>query len=306
MRNSRTILVAATAAVLVAASTALMLARGPADPPAPESWKVTLLRHGQPVGTIVVEQGAVGDPRDLFRGYSAADKYSFEVEALDAVERPVEFWFSTRRLPPADRKIVEFLLLLPAASLLVCLFRNVVGLNSFGTFAPALLGLAFRDIQSIIGIAVVLGIFLLGWLLRRGLNRFHLLQVPRTSLLLSLVVLMLLLFIFGWHACSANGASVISLFPLVILTGMIERFWSMEEEEGASASIRTLCSTLVMAGAVWLLATTQSAARWLIDHPESLGLIMAAQLLLGRYTGFRIMELHRFRVMLANPPHVSA
>ena len=31
-------------------------------------------------------------------------------------------------------------------------YRNIIGLPSFGTFAPALIGLAFRDVQSRPGI----------------------------------------------------------------------------------------------------------------------------------------------------------
>ena len=30
-------------------------------------------------------------------------------------------------------------------------------------------------------------------------------------------------------------------------------------------------------------------------YPETLGVIMALQLLIGRYTGYRLMELYRFR-----------
>jgi hypothetical protein len=31
------------------------------------------------------------------------------------------------------------------------------------------------------------------------------------------------------------------------------------------------------------------------EHPEALGLVVAGQLLLGRYTGYRLTELARFR-----------
>ena len=54
-------------------------------------------------------------------------------------------------LPPAEQRLVEFLLLLPVAALIICVFRNVIGLGSFGTFAPALIGLAFRDLQQLAG-----------------------------------------------------------------------------------------------------------------------------------------------------------
>ena len=42
--------------------------------------------------------------------------------------------------------------------------------------------------------------------------------------------------------------------------------------------------------------------RWLVQHlfsyPETLGLVMALQLLIGRYTGYRLTELFRFRDFL--------
>jgi hypothetical protein len=40
----------------------------------------------------------------------------------------------------------------------------------------------------------------------------------------------------------------------------------------------------------------------LFRYPETLGLVMAAQLLLGRYTGYRLSELFRFRDFLRPRP----
>ena len=42
--------------------------------------------------------------------------------------------------------------------------------------------------------------------------------------------------------------------------------------------------------------------RQLFCYPETLGLIMAAQLLIGRYTGYRLLELVRFRDFLRPRP----
>ena len=37
-------------------------------------------------------------------------------------------------------------------------------------------------------------------------------------------------------------------------------------------------------------------------YPETLGLVMATQLLIGRYTGYRLMELFRLRDFLEHQP----
>jgi hypothetical protein len=35
-------------------------------------------------------------------------------------------------------------------------------------------------------------------------------------------------------------------------------------------------------------------------YPETLGLVLAAELLLGRYTGYRLSELYRFNELMRN------
>ena len=42
--------------------------------------------------------------------------------------------------------------------------------------------------------------------------------------------------------------------------------------------------------------------RQLFCYPETLGLVMAGQLLIGRYTGYRLLELFRFRDFLRPRP----
>ena len=209
---------------------------------------------------------------------------------------------SFQTLPPGERKLVEFLLLLPIAALIICVFRNLIGINSFGTFAPALVGMAFRDLASLPGLLVFVSIILIGWGIRRALDRYHLLQVPRTAFLLSLVIVVLLSAILVANFQQLAVTRYFSLFPMVILTGMIERFWTLESEDGTTSSFRTLLGTMFIAGCISLVLSLRAVADSMCRYPEILGLIMAAQLLLGRYTGYRLMELFRFRDFLGGHP----
>ena len=203
-------------------------------------------------------------------------------------------------LPPAEQRLVEFLLLLPVAALIVCVYRNLIGLGSFGTFAPALVGLAFRELGGLPGFLVFVAIVLVGWLMRKTLDHYHLLQVPRMAFLLSLVVLILIGCILAANSQDLPATRYISLFPMVILTGMIERFWMLEAEDGTASSFRTLLATLLIAVTISLLLSFHAVVHYLFRFPETLGLIMAAQLLLGRYTGYRLLELFRFRGFVAS------
>lgn len=223
-----------------------------------------------------------------------------EAAGLPAAARPAGLYGFVRRLaldalPGPEQRLVEFLLLLPIAALLVCLFRNVIGVNSFGTFAPALVGLAFRDLASLPGIAVFLGIVLIGWGMRRVLDKFHLLQVPRTAVMLSLVVMLLIAAIVAANFRDMEATKYIPLFPIVILTGMIERFWTLEVEDGTTSSFKTLLGTMLISMTIAVVLSSKTLVGHMFRFPETLGIIMAIQLLIGRYTGYRLSELLRFR-----------
>jgi hypothetical protein len=207
--------------------------------------------------------------------------------------------------PPGEEKLVEFLLLLPVAALIICICRNLIGMSCFGTFAPALIGLAFREWESLPGILVFVSIILIGWGLRHVLDRFHLLQVPRTSFLLSMVVVVLLATIVAANIEELAFTRYFSLFPMVILTGMIERFWTLETEDSTTSSFKTLVSTMVMAALISILCSRRFVVHHLMQYPETLGLVMALQLVLGRYTGYRLSELFRFRDF-AEPPALGS
>ena len=250
--------------------------------------------------------------KPLVRGRHVKDLDSaFLVERLPAVDAneaglsPLKRLFlnlSLFALPPAERRLVEILLLLPIAALVICIFRNVIGLSSFGTFAPALIGLAFHDLHSLPGIFVFVTILLIGWLMRRVLDRYHLLQVPRVATMLTLIMVVLIAAVVAANIYGAPTTRYISLFPMIILCGMVERFWTLETEDSTFASFRTLFQTMLISMVIALVLSSTSLVRHMLRFPETLGLIMAAQLLIGRYTGYRLMELLRFRDFLKQPP----
>lgn len=248
----------------------------------------------------------------IVRGKNVRDvDYAFLVERIapeDAMNardgsalRRIFLGLSLYMLPPAEQRLVEFLLLLPIAALIVCLFRNVIGLHSFGTFTPALLGLAFRELNSWPGILVFVAILLIGWVMRRILDRYQLLQVPRMAFMLSLVVLVLIAAIVAANFQDLPATRYIALFPMVILTGMIERFWTLDVEDGTAASFKTLLSTMFIALTISGILSMPAVLTHMFRYPETLGLIMAGQLLIGRYTGYRLTELFRFRDFVKQP-----
>jgi hypothetical protein len=225
---------------------------------------------------------------------------------------------SLSQLRPEEQVWVKFLLLLPVGALVVCFFRTVIGINTYGTFGPALLGLVCRDLRDFPwALGIFVAIMLTGWGIRLVLDRYHLLLVPRISVVLTSIVILLLLgmMLLGPYAGATHG--YLGLLPLVILTHMVERFWTVETEDGTAASFKTLLGTVVVAVVIALLVHVDILANGLLRlvhsdrvvppdlvrttlfrYPEALILVLAGQLLLGRYRGYRLTELFRFRDLL--------
>jgi hypothetical protein len=131
--------------------------------------------------------------------------------------------------------------------------------------------------------------------MRKLLDRFHLLLIPRTAVLLTLIVMFLLLVVGAGARAGVQVSGYLALFPLIILTHMVERFWTVEAEDGAGSSFRTLLGTLAVAVVVALALSPDAVGRAVFRFPELLGIVIAFLLLLGRYTGYRITELYRFQ-----------
>jgi hypothetical protein len=214
------------------------------------------------------------------------------------------FWRVTSfaNLAPNEQLLVRFLCLLPLGALVVSAFRVLVGIRTFGVFSPALLGLIFRDLTALPwGLGIFTGVVLVGWLFRRVLDRFHLLLIPRAAVLLTLVVAFLLVVVLVASRLGVTVTGYVALFPLIILTHMVERFWTVEAEDGTRSSFKTLLGTVVVATVVALALSPDAVTRWVVRFPETLGVVVAVQLLLGRYTGYRVTELYRFQDVIEMP-----
>ena len=63
----------------------------------------------------------------------------------------------------------------------------------------------------------------------------------------------------------------LALFPLIILTHMVERFWTVEAEDGAWSSFKTLLGTLVVSVVVAVALSPDAVGRRVFRFPETLG-----------------------------------
>jgi transglutaminase-like putative cysteine protease len=204
------------------------------------------------------------------------------------------------RLPLEMHEPLSVILLMPLGALLTCIVRTIIGVRTFGTFTPSLLALAFVYNDWRTGIVVFAIAISLGLLTRSFLDKLKLLLVPRLSVILTLVALCM---VFGvslldYYRLAPSSQAV--LLPMVIMTMTVERFFLTMEEDSPRFAAQLLVSTILVAACCYLVLRWETVGRWLLLYPEVHLFTIAAMILLGRYSGYRLTELWRFRD-LADP-----
>jgi hypothetical protein len=202
---------------------------------------------------------------------------------------------SVLQLPVQTQGVYEVLLLVPFGILVIVILRNFVGFHSFGTFAPVLIALAFRETELVKGILLFIMIVSIGLLFRFYLERLRLLLVPRLAAVVTIVVLLMTaISIISDQMGTETGLSV-SLFPMVIISMVIERMSIVWEERGAGTAIREGVGSLAIAALTYVVMSIDILGYWVTVFPEVNLVVLGLIVMLGRYTGFRLSELSRFR-----------
>lgn len=206
--------------------------------------------------------------------------------------------FDLTRLPISLHTVMALLLLLPFGALITAIMRNVVGLQTFGTFAPALLALSFIYADWETGLAILIVVVAAGLVGRAFLEKLRLLMVPRLSIILTTVILCVVFGVSLLDYLYSTPSAQAVLLPLVILTIMIERFYVTSEEDGVMFSIQLAIGTLVVAALCYVVLKWEEIGRLVLIYPEIHFFTIALFILLGRYAGYRLTELWRFRDMV--------
>lgn len=198
-------------------------------------------------------------------------------------------------LPLHVQNTYTILLMVPFGALLVVFLRNVVGIRTFGTFMPVLISLAFRETELLWGCVLFSSIVAIGLALRFWLEHLKLLLVPRLAAVLIMVIILMLLLSIASHRMGFERGLSIALFPMVILAMTIERMSIVWEEHGPRDAVTQGLGSLGVAAIAFLVMRDANLQHLVSLFPETLLILLAATLLLGRYTGYRLSEYWRFR-----------
>lgn len=224
-----------------------------------------------------------------------------ELAALMAPPSPTLAAISLYRLPLDTQSALRLLLVFPLGALLTALLRNIVGFNTFGTFLPILVAFSLRGTGLESGLAMFATVVLVGYAGRILLERLRLLMVPRVSIELCLVILAITGLALAGRGFGERDLYSGVLFPIVIMSLLIERFAITAAEQGHRAALARLGWTAVAAVLAYPVFRDGWWQQLMFGYPELVLCVMGLLVWIGAYTGFRVVELVRFRSLAYGP-----
>jgi len=197
-------------------------------------------------------------------------------------------------LPLENQQVFRVILMIPFGALIVSIFRNIIGINTFGTFMPVLIALAFRDTKLTWGLLLFSMVIFLGFLSRWYMDRLKLLLVPRLAVIVTVIIIILTIgSVIGAHF-GIYRIMAVALFPMVIMTMTIERLSIILMERGLREAIIISMGTFLVASCSYLAISQVMIQNFFFAYPEVLFALIGLQILIGRYTGYRLTEYLRF------------
>jgi len=198
-------------------------------------------------------------------------------------------------LPIAEQNLFKGILLLPIGALIVVFLRVIIGIKCSGTFMPILIATSFIQTELLNGLVGFLLIVSTGLLIRSYLSHLNLLLVSRISAVVIVVIGIIVLFTIIAFRLGLTEALTITFFPMIIMAWTIERMSILWEEEGGKEVLIQGSGSLIVAVLAYLMMDNSFIRHWAFNFLGVHAIVMAAILLMGQYTGYRLLELRRFK-----------
>ena len=196
---------------------------------------------------------------------------------------------------------VVLLLMLPVVVTLIAFFRQVVGIKAFGIYTPAIVTFAFLAVPQLrYGVVVFISVILVGMLMRFALKGLRILYLPRVAITLSIISFSILILLSLGGYMQRTGLASVSIFPILIMITIVEKFVATQIEKGNKAAIILAVETLVISLVGYYLASWPVLIKGLLAFPWLILFTIPVNIFLGKWGGLRLTEYVRFKDVLKN------
>jgi hypothetical protein len=196
--------------------------------------------------------------------------------------------------------IMVLILLFPVITAIISASRHVVGLKGFGIYTPAVLSVAFLSTGILNGILLFLITIAASAVMKKILRRLKLQYLPRTAMLLWGVSIFMIIVLIGVSFLPFSDLFTIRIFPLLIIMLLTENFLESQVTGSSSEAQQLTIETLILAILCSVVIGLEPVQQFVLLQPElTLFSVAALNMIVGRYTGLRLLEWLRFRDIIS-------
>jgi galactitol-specific phosphotransferase system IIC component len=132
--------------------------------------------------------------------------------------------------------------------------------------------------------------------MKKILRRLKLQYLPRTAMLLWGVSIFMIIVLIGVSFLPFSDLFTIRIFPLLIIMLLTENFLESQVTGSSSEAQQLTIETLILAILCSVVIGLEPVQQFVLLQPElTLFSVAALNMIVGRYTGLRLLEWMRFR-----------
>lgn len=199
--------------------------------------------------------------------------------------------------------IIIFLLTIPIITLIIVFLKQIIGLYTGGLYIPTVLALSFIILGLKLGVILFCIIIFTGIFIKFIIQKIHILYIPKLAVIYSIFSLSILFFlILGLYLnqffnidLNLPSKAILSVFPMIVITNIGEKFVKKYLDNGFKYAFKIIIFTLFSAIIAYFIANFSFVKTLIFAYPEIIILIIILELIIGRWTGLKIVEYIRFK-----------
>lgn len=204
------------------------------------------------------------------------------------------FWVQESVRDGVPANTIFLILLTPFLAFIVSFTRVVLGLPTLDMLVPIALSFTLVAVGITVGLLVLAAIVLASYIAKKSLSSLRIMFYPKRSLSMVFLSISVFAALTLGVVLEFDRILSVSIFPILVLMLLGDMIVSVQLHKSYSETFAITGTTIVIGLVGYFAATSILIQNVIILYPETVLLVIPANILVGRYFGLRLLEMFRF------------
>ncbi len=197
--------------------------------------------------------------------------------------------------------ILEMLIFIPVLATLVSIVRYVIGLKTFGIYAPILLAISYSLTGLRYGLILTTAVAIstvIGYTTLRRIRMHYTTRLATNYVIVAILVTFAIALFGSLPYLNLENFRIINPLGVVSIVALSDFFVKTYVKKSPSATIRVIAETTMVAIVGWYLITSDRLIGLIMENLWVVPVLLVFNLIIGRYQGLRFKDIFRFKTAL--------